>query len=104
MRRIMITEVVTFPIRKDLTREQVVELYKSAVPAPRANPELVHESYLYDAERNRGGGIYVWKTIDAAKRRHDSEWCARMAQIFGGEPTFEYFETPIINDYAARLE
>jgi hypothetical protein len=100
----MITELVTFPIRSNLTREQVIELYKRAEPTRRGNPALVHQSYLYDGQRNRGGGVYLWKNIDAAKLGHDTRWCARMAEMFGGEPTFEYFETPVVIDHSARRE
>jgi hypothetical protein len=48
----MITEVITAPIW-------------------RANPECMRKCYLYDAERNLGGGAYLWKT---------------------------YFETPVVAD------
>ena len=57
----MITEVVIFPIPKDMTREQVIS---------------------YDSETRRGGGVYLWKNIEAAKQSHDSKWCARMAEVF----------------------
>jgi hypothetical protein len=77
----MITEVVIFPIAKDMTREQVISLYEKSVPTWRANPDLIHKSFLYDAQNRRGGGVYLWKDIEAAKRSHDSKWCARMAEF-----------------------
>ena len=43
----MITEVVIFPIPKDMTREQVISLYEKSVPTWRANPDLIHKSFLY---------------------------------------------------------
>jgi len=61
----MITEVVIFPIPKDMTREQVISLYEKSVPTWRANPDLIHKSFLYDSETRRGGGVYLWKNVGA---------------------------------------
>jgi hypothetical protein len=69
--------------------------------APR-NPDLIHKSFLYDSQNGRGGGVYLWKNIEAAKRGHDSKWCARMAEVFGGEPKFDYFESPVVIDNAVK--
>ena len=78
----MISEVVIFPIPKDMTREQVISLCEKSGPTWRANPDLIHKSFLYDSETRRGGSVYLWKNIEAAKQSHDSKWCARMAEVF----------------------
>jgi len=52
----MITEVVIFPIPKDMTREQVISLYEKSVPTWRANPDLIHKSFLYDSETRQDSG------------------------------------------------
>ncbi len=98
----MITEVVIFPIPENMTREQVVGLYEKSVPAWRANPDLVHKSFLYDPQNKRGGGVYLWKSMEAAKRGHDGKWCARIAEVFGGEPKFDYFESPVVIDNSVK--
>jgi hypothetical protein len=92
----MITELVTFPIPELTSRDQVIELYEKSVPRWRGEPDLVHKSFLYDQERKRGGGVYLWKNVDAARHAHDSKWCNRIIEIFGGEPKFEYFESPVV--------
>lgn len=91
----MITEIVTFPIPEGMTREEVVALYEKSVPTWRANPDLVHKCYLYDPETRRGGGAYLWKSMDAAREGHGAVWRDRILATFG-EPTIEYFETPIL--------
>jgi len=92
----MITEIVTFQIPKSLDREAVVALYEKSVPGWRSNPNLVHKSFLYDAEKGRGGGVYLWDNLDAAKESHGEAFQNRIREIFGSSPDFTYFETPVV--------
>lgn len=92
----MITEIVTFDIAERLDRDVVLALYDKTAPAWRANPDLIRKTYLYDGENARGGGIYLWKNIEAAKRAHDAAWCDRAEAMYGSRPRFSYFETPLI--------
>jgi hypothetical protein len=65
----MITEIVIFPIRTDMTREQVIGLYEKSVPTWRANPDLIHKSFLYDLETRRGGGVLSLEKYRSSKAR-----------------------------------
>lgn len=94
----MITEIVTFPIPAGMTRDEVIALYERSVPIWKANPDLLRKNYLYDAEAGTGGGIYTWKTLEAAHQGHDAAFRARIRETFGGEAEFAYFDTPIVVD------
>ncbi|HEX6296530.1 MAG TPA: hypothetical protein VFZ74_08110 [Burkholderiales bacterium] len=94
----MITEVVTFKLPAGMTREQVVEAFRKSVPIWSGNPDLIRKNYLYDAGQGLGGGVYLWKSVEDAKRWHGDAFRKRVADIFGSEPTFTYFETPIVID------
>ena len=94
----MITELVTFPIPAGMTREEVVALYEKSIPVWKANSSLLRKNYLYDPENGLGGGVYTWKTLDAAKEGHDAAFRERIAETFGAEPEFAYFETLIVVD------
>lgn len=94
----MITEIVTFRIARDLDRAAVVSLYEKSAPIWRENPDLIHKSYLYDPETGTGGGVYLWKSIEAAKASHGQAFLDRIAQTFGSTPEFAYFETPVVVD------
>ena len=94
----MITEIVTFPIPDGMTREEVVALYEKSVPGWKANRDLLRKNYLYGAGAGQGGGIYTWKTIEAAKQGHGPAFLARIRETFGAEPSFAYYETPIVID------
>jgi hypothetical protein len=94
----MITEIVTFAIPPGMSRDEVVALYEKSAPGWRANPELIRKNYLYDPGNNRGGGVYMWKTLAAAKEGHGAAFRERIAASFGSAPEFQYYETPIVID------
>jgi hypothetical protein len=98
----MITEFVTFALPKGMTREQLVENYKQSAPKWRQNPDLIRKNYLLDQASGLGGGVYLWKTMAAAKRWHDESWRKKVVELYGSEPTIRYFETPIVVDNAAQ--
>ena len=94
----MITEIVTFPLPKDMTRAKVIALFETTVPRWKANPDLVRKYYLYDDDAGVGGGVYLWPNIEAAKAAHDEAWCDKAETLYGARPSFQYFETPLMVD------
>ena len=97
----MMTEIVTFRIKDGMSREEVTALYERSVPGWKVNPHLLHKSFLYDADNGVGGGVYLWKSIDAAHEAHGAPFKARIQELFGSAPEFRYFETPVvINNHA----
>ena len=94
----MITEIVTFPIPDGMTREDVIARYDQSVPGWKANPDLLRKNYLYDAEAGKGGGVYTWKSIEAAKEGHGEAFRTRIRETFGADPDFAYYDTPIVID------
>lgn len=96
----MITEIVIFSIPDGMTREEVVANYRRSAPGWRANPHLIRKNYLYDAENRRAGGVYLWRTREAAQRVRDASWLERVRRTYGSEPVLQYFETPLVADNA----
>jgi hypothetical protein len=96
----MITEIVTFTVPNNMTRDEVVANYRRSAPGWRANPDLIRKNYLYDAETRQAGGVYLWRTMAAARRARDAAWLDRMRRTYGCEPVVQYFETPLVADNA----
>jgi hypothetical protein len=63
-----------------------------AAPADPA-PTTVHEM-------RAAGGVYLWRTMEAARRARDAVWLDRVRRTYGSEPNVQYFETPLIADNA----
>jgi hypothetical protein len=98
----MITEIVLFRLPDGMSRADATEKYRLSVPSWQANPNLIRKAYLFDEASRRGGGVCQWKNIDAAKQAHGPEFQARIQATFGAKPEFQYFETPIVIDNAAK--
>ena len=98
----MITEIVSWRLPEGMTREDVTAKFRASVPTWQANPDLIHKAFLFDQESRRVGGVYLWKTIDAAKQAHGPAFQERINAVFGAKPEFQYFETPIVIDNAAK--
>lgn len=94
----MITEVVLFDLPAGITRAAMIAQFRDSIPRWRDNPELLRKHMIFDLERGKGGGIYLWPSVEAAKRAHDEAFRQRILAHFGSEPTYQYFETPVIVD------
>jgi len=94
----MITEIVLFDLPKGMSREEAVAKYRLSVPGWRANPDLIRKTFLFDEGSRRGGAVYHWKSVEAAKLGHGPDFQKRIQATFGSQPQFQYFETPIIID------
>jgi len=98
----MITEIVSWRLPQTMSREDTVAKYRLSVPTWQSNPDLLHKAFLFDAATRSAGGVYLWKNIEAAKRAHGPAFQERIRSVFGADPEFQYFETPIVIDNAAK--
>ena len=98
----MISEIVLFRLPDGMSRADAMTKYRARVPMWQANPDLIHKAFLFDETPRRGGGVYLWKNMDAAKKAHGPAFVEAIQLIFGSRPEFQYFEAPIVIDNAAK--
>ena len=98
----MISEIVLFRLPDGLSRDEAMAKYRARVPAWQSNSDLIHKAFLYDETTRRGGGVYLWKNIEAAKEAHGAAFEQAIQSIFGSKPEMQYFEAPIVIDNAAQ--
>ena len=94
----MMIEVITFALPEGMTREQVIQNYKDTTEKWRGVGDLIRKSYLYDAEARLGGGVYHWKSIEAADHWHGEAWRKFVKELYGSDPVVRRFEVPIVAD------
>jgi len=98
----VITEIVLFDLPKGTTRERMLAQFRDSIPRWRDNPEMLRKHMIFDLERGKAGGVYLWPSVEAAQRGHDEAFNRRIFQTFGSTPTYQYFDTPVIVDNARR--
>jgi len=96
----MITEIVTFKLPSEMTREDVVANFEKTAPNWKANPDLIRKNYLVDVKIGMAGGVYLWKERGHAEKWHGEAFRNKVKEIYGSEPEIRFFDTPIIVDNA----
>ena len=98
----MILEFVTFTSPAGWDRTRIVADAKTTIAKWAANGDLVRKHFLLgigEAE-GTGAGVYLWPSIEAARKAHDEDWCAAVRTRTGGEPTIRYFDLFLLIDNA----
>lgn len=98
----MITEIVLWRMPDGMSREDILAKFKASVPTWQSNPDLIHKAFLFDEKSRKGGGVYLWKNIEAAKQAHGPTFEDRINAVFGAKPEFQYFDSPVVVDNVAK--
>ena len=94
----MITEIVMFRLLDGMSHNDALAKYRLSIPIWQANPDLIRKAFLIDEASRWGGGVYLWKNVEAAKLAHGAAFQERIRSTYGSDPEFQYFETPILID------
>ena len=98
----MITEIVQFDPPQGNSREDVLNKYRQAAPTWSKNTDLLQKYYFFDETRSLGGGVYIWKTKEAALKWHSDEYKARIRDLYGSEARMTSFDTLLVVDNIAK--
>ena len=83
----MILELVEFNSPKGWSREQMAEDARNVIPRWRDNKELLRKHFLLELNGKTGAGVYIWPSVEAAKKAHNEEWRQSIIKRTGGAPT-----------------
>ena len=97
----MITVIVYFKLPDGITREETISKFMQSTQKWSDNQDLIHKNYLIDLDRGIAGGVYLWKEKMHAEIWLGAEFRKMVRDTYGGEPTFQFFETPIVVDNIA---
>ena len=81
-----------------MARDEIISKFEQTVQKWSDNQDLIHKTYLFDADRRIAGGVYLWKKKIHADIWLGAEFKKMVKDKYGGEPTFQFFETPIVVD------
>ena len=98
----MLIEVITFKLPEGMTREELLRNYRETTEKWSKVEALVRKTYLYDAAAGLGGGVYQWKSVEAADHWHGDEWREFVKGLYGHYPEVRRFEVPVVVDNAAK--
>ena len=94
----MILELVDFNSPKGWTRQQVVEDARHVIGKWQGNKELLRKHFLLELNGKTGAGVYIWPSLDAARRAHNEDWKQAVIKRTGAAPTIRYFDLFLLID------
>ena len=94
----MILELVEFNSPKGWSREQVAKEARNVIPHWQANKQLLRKHFLLELNGKTGGGVYLWPTLEDAKKAHDETWRQSIIKRTGSAPTIRYFDLFLLID------
>ena len=97
----MITVIVYFKLPEGITREGIITKFEQTVQKWSDNQDLIRKNYLIDLDRRVAGGVYLWKERMHAEIWLGAEFRKMVKDNYGEEPTFQFYETPIVVDNIA---
>ena len=97
----MITVIVYFKLPDGMTREEIISKFEQTAQKWCDNQDLIRKNYLIDLDRGIAGGVYLWKEKMHAEIWLGAEFRKMVKENYGEEPTFQFFETPIVVDNIA---
>ncbi len=96
----MIVELVTFPTPAGWSRDQMLEDAKHTIPKWTANQDLLRKHFATGIGDNSAttAGIYVWPSVEAARKAHDDTWREAVKKRSGSYPEIKYFDLFLLID------
>ena len=63
-------------------------------------PRPLRKHFVLGVGANEGttAGIYIWPSVEAAKKAHNDEWREAVKTRSGGYPTMQYFDLFLLID------
>ena len=96
----MITALVQFKLSQPLSRDKARELFLGTAPKYREVGGLIRKYYVLSQDGGTAGGVYLWNSLEDAKRLYSDEWKKFIFSKYGAQPSVTYFESPVVVDNA----
>jgi hypothetical protein len=94
----MITALVQIKLPEPMTKDKAQDVFAGTAPKYREVKGLVRKYYLLSEDGATAGGVYLWKSRDAAERLYTDDWKTFIMQKYGTKPSVTYFDSPVIVD------
>ena len=94
----MITALVQFKLPHPLSHEKAREIFSSTAPKYREIQGLIRKYYILSQDGGTAGGVYLWNSLEDAKRLYTDEWKKFILDKYGALPSVTFFQCPVVVD------
>ena len=94
----MITALVQIKLPEPMAKDKAKDVFAGTAPKYREVKGLIRKYYLLSEDGATAGGVYLWKSREAAERLYTDDWKTFILQKYGTKPSVTYFDSPVIVD------
>ena len=94
----MITALIQIKLPEPMAKDKAQDVFAGTAPKYREVKGLIRKYYLLSEDGATAGGIYLWKSREAAERLYTDDWKTFIMQKYGTKPSVTYFDSPVIVD------
>ncbi len=94
----MIIAIVSFRLPKTLSLEEAAAAFGQTASLYLSKPGLVRKHYFITPERDRAGGVYVWRSKFDAEACYNATWREAITAKYGSAPEIVYVDNPVTVD------
>ena len=78
----MVTAMVQIKLPEPMTRDKAQAVFADTAPKYRKVKGLIRKYHLLSEDGATAGGVYLWKSREAAEQLHTDDWEAFFMQRF----------------------
>lgn len=97
----MIAALVLFKTDGTLSLDDAASRFNTTAPNYRGRDGLHSKAYIYAEDGSSLGGFYIFASRADAEALYTDAWRARVTELYGVEPTVQYFDVPVLIENAA---
>ncbi len=94
----MITALVQITLPEPMAKDKAKDVFAGTAPKYREVKGLIRKYYLLSEDGATAGGVYLWKSREAAEQLYTDDWKTFILQKYGTRPSVTYFDSPVIVD------
>jgi hypothetical protein len=94
----MITALIQIKLPEPMAKDKAQDVFAGTAPKYREVKGLIRKYYLLSEDGATAGGVYLWKSREAAEQLYTDDWKTFIMQKYGTEPSVTYFDSPVIVD------
>lgn len=98
----MIAALVLFKTDGALTLDEAAARFNTTAPNYRGRDGLRSKAYMYAEDGSKLGGFYIFDSRADAEALYTDAWRTRATELYGVEPTVQYFEIPVLIENAVN--
>ncbi len=94
----MIIALVQIKLPEPMAQEKAQAVFAGTTPKYREVKGLIRKHYLLSEDGATAGGVYLWKSREAAEQLYTDDWKTFILQKYGTKPSVTYFVSPVVVD------